>query len=165
MDREAVEQALAKNGPRILHLAFSYLRSREDAEDVLQETMFRYFQSAPPFEDDEHEKAWLLRVAANLCKNILRSPAHKSEELPEELPCEGIPEESIALYQAVAALPEKYREVVHLFYYEDLTTVQIAAVLEKRESSVRSLLHRARELLRKSYGADFETERGRAEIG
>ena len=133
-----------------MHLAWSYLHNHADAEDVLQETMIRYMQSGQNFQDEEHEKAWLLRVAANLCKNILRSRSYEWGEIPEDLEGKGIPEEAIAVYEAVSSLPEKYREVIHLFYYEDASTAEIAEILEKKESTVRSLLRRARKLLEKS---------------
>lgn len=148
--RRRVEDALSRHGKRIIHLAWSYLHNQADAEDVLQETMIRYLKYQGTFNDEEHEKAWLLRVAANLCKNILRSRSHEGGEIPEELEGMGIPEEAIALYEAVQSLPEKYREVVHLFYYEDAGTAEIANILGKNESTVRSLLRRARKMLKKS---------------
>ena len=74
MEREQVERVLEEHGQRILHLAYSYLGSREDAEDILQDTLVRYMDKAPGFRSPEHEKAWLLRVAANLCKNRLKAP-------------------------------------------------------------------------------------------
>ncbi len=157
IQRKNVEDALSRHGQRIMHLAWSYLHNHADAEDVLQETMIRYIKSQQTFLDEEHEKAWLLRVAANLCKNILRSRSHEGGEISEELEGKGIPEEAIAVYEAVRSLPEKYREVIHLFYYEDASTAEIAEILGKKESTVRSLLRRARKLLEKSL-ADEEEE-------
>lgn len=153
MRQEGVEAALARNGPRILHLAYAYLQDRADAEDVLQDSLVQLMTKAPDFEDEEHEKAWLLRVAANLCKNRLRSPWRRCEDLPEDYPAQGVPEDSLALYQAVNALPVKYREVVHLFYYEDASTAEIAAVLGEKEPNVRKRLSRARTLLRSALNA------------
>ncbi|MBC8535273.1 sigma-70 family RNA polymerase sigma factor [Clostridiales bacterium BX7] len=147
---------MADYGKSILHLAYSYLRNRADAEDVLQDTMVQLLRKAPEFESDEHEKAWLLRVAANLCKNRLRTPWRRYEQLPEDYPADGKSEESLALLQAVGSLPVKYREVVHLFYYEDASTAQIAAYLGAGESAVRKRLSRARAMLRKQF-----QERGR----
>ena len=138
IQRKNVEDALSRHGQRIMHLAWSYLHNRSDAEDVLQETMIRYMKSQQSFQDEEHEKAWLLRVASNLCKNLLRSRAHEGGEIPETL-----------VYEAVRSLPEKYREVIHLFYYEDASTAEIAEILGKNESTVRSLLRRARKMLEK----------------
>ncbi len=154
--REKVEQMLQHHGKRIMHLAYSYLHSKEDAEDVLQETLVRYIQSRTVFNDAEHEKAWLLRVAANLSKNVLRSRAHEDGQMPEEIGGESIPEESIELFQAVQHLPEAYREVIHLFYYEDASVSQIASITGKNESTIRSLLHRGRKLLKKDLVEESE---------
>ena len=152
MRKEDVEKALECHGNRVMSLAYSYLHSVEDAEDVLQETMVRLFQRTENFNDEEHVKAWLLRVAANISKNVLRSRKYIAETgdgtVPEDVLTEDMPEESIALYQAVNSLPEKYREVVHLFYYEDVSTYEIARILDKKESTVRSLLRRARGILK-----------------
>ncbi len=153
MKKEDVEKALECHGNRVMSLAYSYLHSVEDAEDVLQETMVKLFQRTEKFNDEEHEKAWLLRVASNISKNMLRSRKYIADTedgtVPEDILTEDMPEESIALYQAVSSLPEKYREVVHLYYYEDVSTYDIARILEKKESTVRSLLHRARGMLEK----------------
>lgn len=145
--RRKTEDALSRHGKRILALAYSYLQNREDAEDVLQETMIRYLRSGREFNDEEHEKAWLLTVAANLSKNIIRSRSREGGPVPDELTAEGIPEESIALKDAVAKLPDIYREVIQLFYYQDLTIAETAAVLGEKESTVKSRLRRAKGLL------------------
>ena len=158
MEQAEVERALRRHGSQILHLAWSYLHSRADAEDVLQDTMVQLMRTSPQFENENHEKAWLMRVAANLCKNRLRSPWSRYGELPEDYPAEGIPEESLELLQAVGRLPLKYREVVHLFYYEDATTAQIAQILGKNEATVRSLLSRARARLRAWLKGGSETD-------
>lgn len=150
--RRKTEDALSRHGKRILALAYSYLRSRDDAEDVLQETMIRYLRSGREFNDEEHEKAWLLTVAANLSKNIIRSRSQNSGPVPEELTDEGIPVENIELRDAVSRLPEIYREVIQLFYYEDLSITETAAVLGEKESTIKSRLRRARGLLGKMMG-------------
>lgn len=158
MEREAIEGALQRHGRQILHLAWSYLHSQSDAEDVLQDTMVQLMKTSPKFESQDHERAWLLRVAINLCKNRMKAPWRQHSELPEDYPTQGIPEESLELLQAVSALPLKYREVIHLFYYEDATTAQIAGLLGKKEATVRSLLFRARDQLRQALreGSDLD---------
>ncbi|MDD6255685.1 MAG: sigma-70 family RNA polymerase sigma factor [Eubacteriales bacterium] len=145
--RRKTEDALSRHGKRILALAYSYLRNKEDAEDVLQETMIRYIRSGRKFNDEEHEKAWLLTVAANLSKNIIRSRSRSSGPVPEDICGEGIPEENIELRDAVTRLPGIYREVIQLFYYQDLSIAETAAVLGEKESTVKSKLRRARGLL------------------
>ena len=153
MDNEQAEKALRDYGAPILHLAYSYLHSRADAEDVLQDTMVHYLRAAPAFAEERQRKAWLYKVAVNLCKNRLSASWNRVSALPEDFPSDGIPEESISLLQAVSALPPKYREVVHLFYYEDASTAEIAKTLGKPEATVRSLLFRARKVLKRELEA------------
>lgn len=74
MEPSEIEGALKRHGRQVLHLAWSYLHSRDDAEDVLQDTLVQLMKTDPHFESEAHEKAWLLRVAINLCKNRLKSP-------------------------------------------------------------------------------------------
>lgn len=149
---DAVEQALQQFGDDILRLAYSYMKSREDAEDVVQEVLIRFMQSAKQFEDESHVKAWLLRVAANLCKDKLRSASRQREVgIPEgyDIAAQEKQGEDGELLQLVMGLPEKYRSVIHLYYYEEYATAEIAQILQKKESTVRSLLKRGREKLEK----------------
>ena len=121
----------------------------DDAEDILQETLIRYMLKAPAFESELHEKAWLLKVAANLSKNRLRSIAvRRTDELSDMLAAEEREDLSF-VWEAVSALPERYREVIHLFYQEGFQTAEIAAILGMNESTVRSDLRRGRERLKK----------------
>lgn len=152
-------RALRRHGDAVLRLACSYLHQRPEAEDVLQDTLLQYLQKAPPFSGEEHERAWLLRVAANLCKNRLSYwKRHPQEELSDLLPGRAPEPELLAVWDAVGALPARYRGVIHLYYYEGYTTVEIARILGARESTVRSLLARGREKLRVvlKEGYDFE---------
>lgn len=135
-------------GNAILRLAYSYLHNTEDSEDVLQETLIRYIRSAPRFENDRHAKAWLMRVAANLSKNRIGSnKLRQADELNDELVAEEREDLSF-VWQAVKELPPKQREVVHLFYQEGYSTAEIAGILGRNESTVRSDLKRGREALR-----------------
>lgn len=135
-------------GNSVLRLAYSYLHNMPDAEDILQETLIRYLKSAPPFESDSHEKAWLLRVAANLSKNrIDYNKVRLSEELNEEIAADEKDDLSF-VWEAVKQLPQTQGEVIHLFYHEGYSTAEIAKLLSRRESTVRSDLKRGREKLR-----------------
>ena len=135
-------------GNAILRLAYSYLHNTEDSEDVLQETLIRYIRSAPRFENDKHAKAWLMRVAANLSKNRIGSNRiRQADELNDELAAEEREDLSF-VWQAVKELPPKQREVIHLFYQEGYSTAEIAGILRRNESTVRSDLKRGREALR-----------------
>ena len=135
-------------GNSILRLAYSYLHNMDDAEEILQDTLIQYLKTAPVLEQEAHEKAWLFRVAGNLSKNrIAYNKVRSTDELKESLAAEQREDLSF-VWEAVKDLPVKYREVIHLFYYEGLSTAEIAAILEQKESTVRSHLMRGREKLR-----------------
>ena len=152
------EEILDTYGNSILRYAYSYLHNMSDAEEVLQDTLVQFLKTAPVFETQQHEKAWLLRVAGNLSKNRLDyNKVRMTDELNDELVAENREDLSF-VWDAVKALPENYREVIHLFYYEGYSTKQIAKLLGKKEATVRSDLRRGREklkaVLKEAY--DFE---------
>ncbi len=143
------EQVMNQYGNMILRLAYSYLHNMSDAEEILQETLIKYLQNAPVFEGNDHEKAWLLRVAANLSKNKINyNKIRTTDELNEQLVAEE-KQDLAFVWDAVKELPEKNREVIHLFYHEGFSTKQIAEILQRKESTVRSDLKRGRERLKK----------------
>lgn len=129
-----------------------------DAEEILQETLIKYLTVQPELHDSEHEKAWLLRVAANLSKNRLDyNRLRDTDELEETLVSQEREDLSF-LWEAVKQLPEANREVIHLFYYEGYPTAQIAKILNRRESTVRSDLRRGRERLKKILKEEYDFE-------
>lgn len=145
---QRAEALLSLYGSSVLRLAYAYLHSMEDAEEILQETWIRYMQTAPELAGPEHEKAWLLRVAANLSKNRLAyNRVRRTDELSEALAAEQREDLSF-VWEAVKSLPPKYRGPIHLFYYEGLTTEEIADILHEKSSTVRSHLARGREKLK-----------------
>ncbi len=151
-DREAInrqaEQMLTEYGNSVLRLAYSYLHNMSDAEEVLQDALIQFLKTAPALESAAHEKAWLLRVAANLSKNrIDYNRLRNSDELNEELIAEEREDLSF-VWDAVKALPVQYREVIHLFYHEGYSTSEIAQTLGRKESTIRSDLRRGREKLK-----------------
>lgn len=149
------ERFLDNYGNNILRLAYSYLHNSSDAEDILQDTLIQYLKTAPIFENAAHEKAWLFHVAANLSKNRIEyNRIRRTDELDEMLVAEGREDLSF-VWEAVKALPVCQREAVHLFYYENYTTAQIAEILKRKEATVRSDLRRGRtklkEILKEKY--------------
>lgn len=145
---QRAEELLDRYGNSILRLAYSYVHNMDDAEEILQETLIRFLKHAPVLENESHEKAWLFRVAGNLCKNRLSyNRVRRTDELSEWIAAEQREDLSF-VWEAVKSLPVKYREVIHLFYYEGFTTAQIANVLNQKESTVRSHLMRGRERLK-----------------
>lgn len=160
---DAVENALNLFGDAVLRLAYSYLKTREDAEDVVQDTLIRLMQSGEIFENEEHMKAWMLRVAANLCKDILKSSRRQKEVAMVEGYEEGVEDEYNTgendVMKAVMSLPEKYRSVIHLYYFEEYATKEIAVIMGKKEATVRSLLKRGREKLESILSKKYDERR------
>ena len=140
--------ALAEQYAGMLYrLAYARTGSRADAEDVMQEVFVRLLRARPEFRDEEHAKAWLLRVTVNGCKSRLRAPwRRRTAPLLDAYPA-AAPEEG-TLLEAMQALPARDRAVLHLYYYEGYQTAEIAALTGLREGSVRSRLTRARTRLR-----------------
>ena len=156
-DQMATE-ALNTYGNAILRCAYSYLHNMADAEEILQDTLLKLLTAAPGFESEEHKKAWLLKVAANLSKNRIEYNALRDcDELDESLAAEGREDLSF-VWEAVKQLPTQYREVIHLHYYEGYSTEEMAKILGRNPSTIRSDLRRGREklksVLKEAY--DFE---------
>ena len=135
-------------GDMVYRLALARTASVPDAEDVFQEVFLRYFRHEERFHGDEHRKAWLIRCTVNRCKSLLASPWRKRTvplETAEEV---GVEDDYREVYSAVLSLPEKYRTVIHLHYFEGLSVAEMAAALQSTEGTVKSQLSRGRALLR-----------------
>ncbi|MCR5539554.1 MAG: sigma-70 family RNA polymerase sigma factor [Ruminococcus sp.] len=150
-----LREVMDRHGNRILRLAYSYVHNMQDAEEILQDTLIKLLDSAPDFESDEHEKAWLIRVAANLSKNRIEyNKLRDTDELNDELVAEQR-EDLTFVWEAVKELPDNYREVIHLFYEEGYQTDEIAKILGETGANIRTRLKRARtklkEILKEEY--------------
>lgn len=141
-----LEEVIDRYETMVFRLAYSYTRSRSDAQDMCQEVFLRYFCSRPLFASEEHRRAWLLRVTVNRCKSHLGSwLVRRTVPLDDRIP---MPEpEDLQLDEALRQLPEKDRLVIHLFYYEDCSTRQIAKLMHCTEGAIRTRLTRARQRL------------------
>ena len=144
-------QALAEQyRDRLFAAAFQVCGNAADAEDAAQEALLRYHLSDKQFESQEHIRAWLLRVAVNWAKNISRSFWRRNtvplEEYMETLEFDC--QESRDIFREVMALPEKYRLVIHLYYYEDYSVQEISRILGIRVSNVKVRLSRGRQMLK-----------------
>jgi RNA polymerase sigma-70 factor (ECF subfamily) len=156
--KENAARLLDVHGDSVLRMAYSYMHNMQDAEDILQETLIRYMQAAPEFENESHARAWLLRVAANLSKNRIEYNRYRmADELNEELVAEEREDLSF-VWEAVKSLPVTYRETIHLFYREGFKTAQIAEILGEKEATVRSHLKRGREKLREILKEAYDFE-------
>lgn len=153
-----------KHKNSIYSVIYNYVRNEADASDLTQETFIKLYSCGKDFDSDEHIKAWLIRVAVNLCKNHFRDTKRRAyTELDDSIAAPEKPDESYVL-EAVLALPEKYRIPIHLFYYEDYSVKQIAAALSMKESTVKTRLNRGKEKLRSMLEKEAEHYEYRFEI-
>ena len=144
----------------VYRLALSRTKSRTHAEDVSQEVFLRFLKTDKVFESEEHIRAWLLRVCINLSKNIVSSFWNRNrrswEDFAETL-C-FTEETDKRLFETVMGLPEKYRIVIHLFYYEGYSVQEISKLLHRREGTVKSHLSRGRKILKLELQEDWSDD-------
>ncbi|MCL1952335.1 MAG: RNA polymerase sigma factor [Oscillospiraceae bacterium] len=140
----------------VYRVCFAFMKTPADTEDAVQDAFLQLIRKGPPFESEEHEKAWLIRTAANICKNVLRNWWRGRESLEDHENLQGSDPEIDDVLGAVMGLPDKYKTVVYLYYYEGYDSAQIAGLLEKPQSTIRNHLHEARGLLREKLGGDFQ---------
>jgi RNA polymerase sigma factor (sigma-70 family) len=147
-----IAAALEKYSDMVRRICFMYLHDYADVDDVFQEVFLNLIQKKTPFENAEHEKAWLIRVTINKCKNNLKSFWRKNTDSIEnmELPFEDKAENE--LLQVVLSLPQKYKDVIYLYYYEGYTVPEMAKLLKKNENTIYSHLSRARALIKQKLG-------------
>ena len=158
--RIPVQELVEMYKDNIYAAAFNICKSAADAEDVVQDTFLQYYMTKTEFDDEKHIRYWILRVAINKAKNIQSSFRRKNEmsleDYVETLTFET--PESRELFEEVMKLPEKYRVVIHLFYYEDYSIKEIAKILRVTESSVKVRLSRGRAKLKDALKEDWEDE-------
>lgn len=145
-------------GPSVYRMAFSLCKNRSDADDVYQEVFIAYLQNQPSFVNEHHAKAWFLKVCSNACKKIWRQPFFaKTEPFDETFHHleESKKRDYEPLYQALQKLPLKYRVVLHLFYFEEYTTLEMSDILGVNESTLRTRLSRGRSALKDLLGSDY----------
>lgn len=148
---EVFALAVQRYSDAVYRAAVHNCRCTADAEDVVQDVFEKLLHYEGCFESEEHLKAWLLRVAINLSKNKLNSAWFKrTDTLEESYPCADLDSNLAFVWDAVRALPSKYREPIHLFYHEGYSTAEIARILGQKENTVRSLLHRGRSMLKET---------------
>lgn len=145
------EQLIKKYKDNLFRIAFHVCKNSEDADDVVQETFIQYHLCTTEFQDEDHIRAWLIRVAINKAKDLNRSFWRRAcvplEEYMATLDFE-MPETKTIFYE-VMKLPEKYRIMIHLFYYEEYSIREIAEILKLSESNVKVRLSRGRKMLKR----------------
>jgi len=140
-------------------VCFAHMKNTADADDMMQETFLRLIAGGRAFNDAEHEKAWLIRTAANLCKNSLRHWWHKREKLEDhETLLSKEPFQIDETLEVIMGLPDRYKTAIYMYYYEGYSSVEIARALSKPQSTIRNYLCEARELLKSRLGGVFNDE-------
>ncbi|MGI6280406.1 MAG: RNA polymerase sigma factor [Acutalibacteraceae bacterium] len=133
----------------VYRVCLMYMKNRFETEDMVQNTFIKLMRDSTKFENEEHEKAWLIRTAINLCKDHYRHSWTKSVPLDEIKERESGEHFEISdTLEKIMALPPKYKTAIYMYYYEGYSTVEIAKILRKNESTVRSFLHTGRKLLK-----------------
>lgn len=170
-DNKELQEKIDCYSDMLFRIAYLRLKNRQDAEDVVQDAFYQYIKKQEVFDNAEHEKAWLIKVTLNGCRRVWRSAWNRHRSSPDDVEgeykqahfsCEGIEESVMSmennriLLEAVESLPVKYRDVIHLFYYEELSIREIGEVTGRRESTVTSQLTRGRELLRKRLKEEYD---------
>ena len=154
-----VEKVLRVHGNLLFRTSLILLGNAQDAEDVMQETMISYMQKAPFFESEEHEKAWLLTVLTNKCRDLqrfrMRHPATDIEEIKEFIGNDDESAKESGILEALMTLPEKFRTVLVLYYVEGYRTEEIAKIIGKSTSAVKMRLQKGRRLLEDIYRREY----------
>lgn len=158
--RQSVQELFETYRDSLYILAFNVCKNAEDAKDVVQDTFMQYYTVKKEFENEQHIRAWLIRVTVNKAKNVNRTFWRRNKVSIEEYMAslEFDTPESEELFETVMQLPDKYRVVVHLFYYEDYSVHEIAEILNLSESNVKVRLSRARSLLREKLREEWEND-------
>ena len=153
-------RAIERYSDTVQRLCMVHLKNDADTEDIFQTVFLKYVLSSVSFESDEHEKAWFIRVTINACKDLLRSFFRR-----HTIPLDSIIEQPASLppdyrdvWEAVFSLPQKYRDVVYLYYFEDYTAPQISRILGKNVNTIYTLLTRSKHMLKEKLGGVYEYE-------
>lgn len=155
-----VDVLVERYGNNLFAAAFSVCRDPLDAEDIVQDTFLQYHMIKKEFENEQHIRAWLMRVAINKAKNVnlsfWKQKRISLEDYMATLPFESTEESD--LFQTVMQLPEKYRTVIHLYYYEDYSVKEIGEILHLGESAVKVRLMRGRKLLKETLKEEWNND-------
>jgi len=156
---DVLEEILNQYGTMLFRYALMMLNDTSEAEDVVQETLLTYWQKSPVFKDKDHEKAWLLTVTVNRCRDLLRKRMRRGEtsldSVAEVTDIAAKLSDDSGVLEALIQLPEKYKKVLYLYYVEEYRIEDIAGIIGKTASAVKMRLKKGRELLGEKYRKEF----------
>lgn len=156
MKNKDVEKFVKKYADLVYRVAYTMLKNEADAEDIFQDVFMKLCTENTKFKSEEHKKAWIIRVTKNRCLDFLKSSANKNkEELDENLIGQTTDENKGQVLEEVMKLPEKYRIVIFLYYFEGYKISEISQILETNESTLKSQLVKAREILKDLLKEEF----------
>lgn len=138
----------------VYQICFLYLKNRADTEDAVQTTFIKLLSEKKPFQSEEHVKAWLIRTASNICKNQVTHWWRKNVEI-DYVTEFGLTDQANDTLEALMHLPEKYKTVIYMYYYMGYKAEEIAQILNQKHTTIRSLLSRGRERLKKMIGGEL----------
>ena len=150
-NEEEAGRAIRLYADTVRRICMVHLKNYSDTEDIFQTVFLKYVLHSKPFESEEHEKAWVIRVTVNACKDLLKS-VFRSQTVPLDTLIETPQAQELQhteLLGAVLSLPPKYKDVVYLYYYEGYSAEEISRILKKNVNTVYTLLTRARKILKK----------------
>ncbi len=152
---EEVHHAIEQYANMVWRLCMLHLKNRADTEDIFQTVFIKYATHKDEFENETHEKAWITRVTINACKDLIKSFFHSHtialEDYMEQL---ALPKEDKGVLEAVLSLPQKYRDVVYLHYYEGYSAPELSQILHKNINTIYTLLHRSKQMLKEKLGGE-----------
>ena len=157
--KQEIMEIYERHVKTIYRVCFNYMKNKADTEDAVQNTFVKLINCDRQFQNDEHEKAWLIVTATNLCKDHFRHWWQKKEPLKDyDNVSSKFSFESDDTLELIMTLKDKYRIVIYLYYYEGYTSTEIAKMLHKPQSTIRNYLHEGREILRKKIGGELDEE-------
>ncbi len=146
-----INELVEKYSSLIFRISYCILCNQQDAEDAVQETFLKYLTKAPEFNDEEHRKAWLIKVSANISKNMLMFRLRRDSVDIDEIKNIGIAQNDFETFELIMSLPAKYKIVMTLYYVEGYKTKEIAEIIDINEDTVRKRLQKGRELLKNEF--------------
>ncbi len=155
---QEINRAIERYADTVRRLCMIHLKNYADTEDIFQTVFLKYALSSVAFENEEHEKAWMIRVTINACKDLLKSFFRSRVTSLDTLMDQAIPDgqEHREVLQAVLSLPQKYRDVIYLHYYEGYSAPEIGSILGKNVNTIYTLLARSRQMLREKLGGEAD---------
>lgn len=154
---EEINRAIELYSDTIRRICLVHLKNHNDVDDIFQTVFLKYALNSTSFKDNEHEKAWFIRVTINACKDVLKSFFYKKTVPLDEIMDQTytIKDDDKYVLEVVLSMPEKYRKVTYLYYYEGYTAPEIGKILNKNVNTIYTILNRSKKILKDNLGGDY----------